>query len=121
MLPDKAGLAVADGEDLGKWAAAQRAGFAILTTTQQWMLTSVLGITAAPAKRTRAEMWAQNLAAARQYRERERHLEVPRSHTEQVGEQAIRLGAWISQQRVKAAKLAPDRAEELSALGMRWS
>ncbi|MDH2393381.1 Helicase associated domain protein [Streptomyces sp. HNM0663] len=120
-LPDKAGQAVADGEDLGKWAAAQRASFAKLTATQQWMLTSVLGITAAPAKRSRAEMWSQNLAAARQYREREGHLEVPRSHTEQIGEQAVRLGAWISQQRVKASKLAPERVEELTALGMRWA
>lgn len=121
ILPEEAGVAVADGEDLGKWAAAQRAGFATLTATQQWMLTSVLGIAAAPAKRTRAEMWAQNLAAARQYHEREGHLEVPRSHTEQIGDQAIRLGAWISQQRVKSAKLSPERVAELSTLGMRWA
>ena len=120
-LPDKAGLVVADGEDLGQWVAAQRAGFAKVSATQQWLLTSVLGVTAAPAKRTRAEMWDTNVAAARQYREREGHLEVPRSHTEQIGGQAVRLGAWISQQRVKAAKLMPERVKELSALGMRWS
>ncbi|MEU9061737.1 Helicase associated domain protein [Streptomyces sp. NPDC048430] len=120
-LPDKAGLVVTDGEDLGKWASAQRAGFTRLTPTQQWMLTSMLNISAAPAKRSRAEMWAQNLAAAQQYREREGHLEVPRSHTEQIGDQTVRLGAWVSQQRVKAAKLPPQRAKELSALGMRWT
>ncbi|WP_351233272.1 Helicase associated domain protein [Streptomyces sp. NPDC002133] len=120
-LPDKADQTVVDGEDLGKWAAAQRAGFAKLSGTQQWMLTRVLGIAAAPAKRTRAEMWEQNVAAARQYREREGHLEVPRSHTEAVGDQTMRLGAWISQQRMKAAKLAPERVKELSTLGMRWS
>lgn len=120
-LPDKAGVAIAEGEDLGKWAAAQRAGFAKLTATQQWMLTSVLGVTVAPAKRTRAEMWAQNLAAASQYQEREGHLEVPRSHTENIDGETVRLGAWVSQQRVKAAKLSPERVEELSALGMRWT
>ncbi|MFD9047843.1 DEAD/DEAH box helicase [Streptomyces zaomyceticus] len=120
-LPDKAGLVNVDGDDLGRWAAAQRAGYTKLTATQQWMLTSMVGITAAPAKRTRADMWAQNLAAAQQYREREGHLEVPRSHTERIGDQTVRLGAWISQQRVKAAKLAPERTDELSALGMRWS
>ncbi|MER7111163.1 DEAD/DEAH box helicase [Streptomyces sp. NPDC000229] len=120
-LPDKAGVAIADGEDLGKWAAAQRAGFTKLTATQQWMLTSMLNITAAPAKRTRAEMLAQNLAAARQYHEREGHLEVPRSHTEHINGEAVRLGAWISQQRVKGDKLAPERVRELSSLGMRWS
>ncbi|MDQ0945940.1 hypothetical protein QFZ67_007645 [Streptomyces sp. V1I1] len=120
-LPDKAGVAIADGEDLGKWAAAQRAAYAKLTSTQQWMLTSMLGITATPAKRTRAQMWAQNLAAARQYHEREGHLEVPRSHTEHFGGETVRLGAWISQQRVKAAKLLPERVADLSALGMRWA
>ncbi|MEU8708675.1 Helicase associated domain protein [Streptomyces sp. NPDC048565] len=119
-LPDKAGLTATDGEDLGKWASAQRAGFTKLTATQQWMLTSMLDISAAPAKRSRAEMWSQNLAAARQYHKREGHLEVPRSHTEQISDQVVRLGAWISQQRVKATKLAPERADELSALGMRW-
>ncbi|WP_330481419.1 DEAD/DEAH box helicase [Streptomyces sp. NBC_00724] len=119
-LPDKAGVAIADGEDLGKWAAAQRAGFAKLIIPQQAMLTGTLNITAAPAKRTRAEMWADNLTAARQYHKREGHLEVPRSHTEPVGDQAMRLGAWISQQRVKATKLAPERVKELTDLGMRW-
>ncbi|MEU9015768.1 helicase associated domain-containing protein [Streptomyces sp. NPDC048479] len=78
-------------------------------------------ITAAPAKRTRAEMRAQNLAAARQYHEREGHLEVPRSHTEHFGGETVRLGSWVSQQRVKAAKLLPERVADLSALGMRWA
>ncbi|EPH41474.1 Helicase associated domain protein [Streptomyces aurantiacus] len=120
-LPDEPGLLIRDGEDLGRWAARQRAGFTKLTATQQWMLNSVLDITAAPAKRSRAEMWAHNLTAARQYHRREGHLEVPRSHTEQVAGQSVRLGAWISQQRAKADKLTPERVEDLSALGMRWS
>ncbi|CAM5670939.1 DEAD/DEAH box helicase [Streptomyces mordarskii] len=120
-LPDKAGTTAVDGEDLGKWVASQRAGFTALATTQQWMLTSVLGITPAPAKRTRAQMWAQNLAAATQYHEREGHLEVPRSHTEHVDGETVRLGAWVSQQRAKAAKLPAERVEALTALGMRWS
>ncbi|WP_331758877.1 Helicase associated domain protein [Streptomyces anulatus] len=121
VLPDKAGLLVVNGEDLGQWAASQRAGFSKLTAAQQWMLGS-LGIQAAPARLTRAEMWAQNLSAARRYRDREGHLEVPRSHTEKLDDgHVVRLGAWISQQRTKAAKLAPERTEELSILGMRWS
>ncbi|MFF0067131.1 hypothetical protein ACFYRC_37665 [Streptomyces sp. NPDC005279] len=66
-----------------------------MISTQQWMLTSVLGITAAPAKRTPSRSWYWRAAR--------------------------RLGAWISQQRVKAAKLVPERVEELSVLGMRWS
>ncbi|MFI7359569.1 Helicase associated domain protein [Streptomyces avidinii] len=122
-LPDDPGVLVEDGEDLGRWAAAQRQGFGKLSGEQQAMLAAV-GITQAPApapaKRTREEMWAHNLRAAAQYRARVGNLDVPRSHTEEVDGEAVRLGAWISQQRVKAGKLSLQRVEELSALGMRW-
>ncbi|MFI8769476.1 Helicase associated domain protein [Streptomyces sp. NPDC053792] len=121
-LPDGPGILVEDGEDLGRWAAAQRQGFGKVTGEQQAMLAS-LGVTPAPApaKRTREEMWAHNLRAAAQYRARVGNLDVPRSHTEEVDGEPVRLGAWISQQRVKAGKLSVQRVEELSALGMRWS
>ncbi|MGV4988925.1 helicase associated domain-containing protein [Streptomyces sp. NRAIS3] len=36
-------------------------------------------------------------------------------------EQQIRLGAWISNQRSRAATLSPERIEQLSAIGMRWT
>ncbi|MEY2233530.1 helicase associated domain-containing protein [Streptomyces sp. BF23-19] len=65
-------------------------------------------------------MWAHNLRAAAQYRARVGNLDVPRSHTEDVDGEPVRLGAWISQQRTKAPKLTPDRVEQLSALDMRW-
>ncbi|KPI30558.1 helicase-associated protein [Actinobacteria bacterium OV450] len=121
-LPDGPGLLVEDGEDLGRWTAAQRQGFGKLTGEQQELL-ATLGITPAPApaKRTREEMWAHNLRAAAQYRDRVGTLDVPRSHVEQVDGEAVRLGAWISQQRVKAGKLSVQRVEELSALDMRWA
>ncbi|MFI0220555.1 helicase associated domain-containing protein, partial [Streptomyces lydicus] len=32
-----------------------------------------------------------------------------------------KLGAWINNQRSRAATLTPERVEELSAIGMRWS
>ncbi|MFE6713960.1 Helicase associated domain protein [Streptomyces sp. NPDC057695] len=113
---------IEDGEDLGRWTVAQRQGFGKLTGEQQELLAE-LGITSAPApaKRTREEMWAHNLRAAAQYRDRVGTLDVPRNHTEQVDGEEVRLGAWISQQRVKAGKLSVQRVEELSALGMRWS
>ncbi|TDU67906.1 helicase associated domain-containing protein [Streptomyces sp. KS 21] len=121
-LPDGPGVLVEDGEDLGRWAAAQRQGFGKLSGEQQAML-ATLGITQAlaPAKRTRDEMWAHNLRGAAQYCARVGNLDVPRSHTEEVDGEPVRLGAWISQQRVKAGKLSVQRVEELSALGMRWS
>ncbi|MDH6544072.1 DEAD/DEAH box helicase [Streptomyces sp. SPB4] len=122
VLPDGPGVLVEDGEDLRRWVGAQRQGFGELSAEQQAML-ATLGITQAPtpAKRTREEMWAHNLRAAAQYRDRVGTLDVPRSHTEEVDGEAVRLGAWISQQRAKAGKLSVQRVEELSALGMRWT
>jgi hypothetical protein len=35
--------------------------------------------------------------------------------------QELKLGAWISNQRSRAAMLSPERIEQLSAIGMRWA
>ncbi|MFH8426139.1 helicase associated domain-containing protein, partial [Streptomyces sp. NPDC018038] len=65
--------------------------------------------------------------AARQFYEREGHLQVPRKHVERIvvgedqEEREHKLGAWISNQRSRAAALPPERMEQLSAIGMRWS
>ncbi|WP_457464956.1 helicase associated domain-containing protein [Streptomyces sp. TE5632] len=66
--------------------------------------------------------------ACRQFFEREGHLRVPRKHVERIvlvsedqEEQELRLGAWIGNQRSRAATLSPERVELLSAIGMRWS
>lgn len=132
-LPTEPGLVMHRGEDLGRWVQAQRLGFDKLTTVQQWMCEQVLGITPAtehekPKPRpTQADKWAMNYEAARQFYEREGHLLVPRKHVERtvVGEdqeqRELRLGAWIDNQRSRAATLTPERAEQLSAIGMRWS
>ncbi|MFE7394099.1 helicase associated domain-containing protein [Streptomyces sp. NPDC056227] len=70
-----------------------------------------------------------HLAAARQFFEREGHLRVPRKHVETItigrngSEQrdvGLRLGSWIDNQRSRATTLAPERVEQLSAIGMRW-
>ncbi|HEV7625317.1 MAG TPA: Helicase associated domain protein, partial [Streptomyces sp.] len=127
-LPARAGAVLVQGDDLGKWVRAQRRGWDKLSGAQQWMLQHVLGI--APeeeggaegrAKRSRAQIWADNLAAARQYRQREGNLDVPRKHVETVvtggdeeQEMDIRLGAFISNQRSRAAALGPERVAELS-------
>ncbi|MFF7359127.1 helicase associated domain-containing protein [Streptomyces filipinensis] len=80
---------------------------------------------------SQADKWAMNYAAAKQYYEREGHLRVPRKHTETItmgeddGEdqeqRELRLGAWISNQRSRAATLTPERVEQLSTIGMRWT
>ncbi|MER6038304.1 Helicase associated domain protein [Streptomyces sp. NPDC001835] len=139
-LPTEPGEVVCQGEDLGRWVRAQQLGFDKLTSAQQWMCEHILGITPAtenekPApRRSQADKWALNLTAATQYYEREGHLRVPRKHIERIvvddgdgrgsegaKEHHLRLGAWVSNQRSRAASLSPERVEQLSAIGMRWT
>ncbi|GAA2415144.1 DEAD/DEAH box helicase [Streptomyces coeruleofuscus] len=144
-LPTEPGDVVHQGEDLGRWVRAQRLGWVKLTTVQQWMLEHILGVQPAtenekPKPRTsQADKWALNYTAARQFYEREGHLRVPRKHIETIvvaggnGEadgrednegqevRQLRLGAWISNQRSRAETLSPERMEQLSNIGMRWT
>ncbi len=138
-LPTEAGEVVRQGEDLGRWVQSVRLGWDQLTTVQQWMCEHVLGIEPAsedekPKRRTQADKWAMNYAAAKQFYEREGHLQVPRKHIERITvggdrsgsgkdqeERELRLGAWIGNQRSRAATLTPERMELLSAIGVRWS
>ncbi|MEU6672470.1 Helicase associated domain protein [Streptomyces sp. NPDC046727] len=134
-LPMSPGEVVRQGEDLGRWVRSVRLGWDNLTTVQQWMCEHILGIEPATEdekpkpRRSQADKWAMNYAAAKQYYEREGHLRVPRKHVEQIvvgsGEdqevRELRLGAWIGNQRSRAATLSPERVEQLSAIGMRWT
>ncbi|MBQ0891181.1 Helicase associated domain protein [Streptomyces sp. RM72] len=132
-LPTEAGDVVRQGEDLGRWVQAVRLGWDQLTTVQQWMCEQVLGIEPATEdekpkpRRTQADKWAMNYEAARQFYAREGHLQVPRKHVERIvggegqEEREHKLGAWIGNQRSRAATLTPERIELLSAIGMRWS
>ncbi|MFJ2178805.1 Helicase associated domain protein [Streptomyces sp. NPDC087851] len=131
-LPTEAGEVVRQGEDLGRWVTSVRLGWDQLTGVQQWMCEQVLGIEPVPEDekpkrpRTQADKWTANLAAARQYFEREGHLKVPRKHVETLlsedgWELQFRLGAWVNNQRSRAATLPPERVEQLSKVGMRWS
>ncbi|MEU9646481.1 helicase associated domain-containing protein, partial [Streptomyces sp. NPDC048188] len=131
-LPTSPGEVMHQGEDLGRWVRSVRLGWDSLTTVQQWMCEQVLGIEPAAEeekplpRRTQADKWALNYEAARQFYEREGHLQVPRKHVERivVGEDQERehkLGAWIGNQRSRAATLTPERVEQLSAIGMRWT
>ncbi|MBH1937859.1 Helicase associated domain protein [Streptomyces sp. AV19] len=132
QLPTSPGDVVHQGEDLGRWVRSVRLGWDSLTGVQQWLCEQVLGIEPASEdekpqpRRTQADKWAANLTAARQFFEREGHLKVPRKHVETVlsedgWELQFRLGAWVSNQRSRAAALTPKRVEQLSAIGMRWS
>ncbi|MEU4928346.1 Helicase associated domain protein [Streptomyces yokosukanensis] len=130
-LPIEAGVVVHQGEDLGRWVKSVRFAWGRLTTVQQWLCEQVLGIEPAtedekPQRRTQADKWTLNYQAAKQYYEREGHLRVPRKHVERIAggdqeERELKLGAWIGNQRSRAATLAPARVEQLSAIGMRWT
>ncbi|MGJ5990507.1 DEAD/DEAH box helicase [Streptomyces acidiscabies] len=139
-LPTSPGDVVRQGEDLGRWVRAQRLGWDNLTTVQQWMCEHILDITPAneeekpKPRRTQADKWAANLAAAKQYYQREGHLRVPRKHVETIivdsdksggredqEERELRLGAWINNQRSRAATLTPERIQQLTTIGMRWT
>ncbi|MFD3503950.1 Helicase associated domain protein [Streptomyces sp. NPDC058642] len=131
-LPTTAGEVLRQGEDLGRWVTSVRLGWDQLTTVQQWMCEQVLGIEPAtedekpPPRRTQADKWAMNYEAAKQFYEREGHLQVPRKHVERIvgddqEEREHKLGAWIGNQRSRATTLTPERMEQLSAIGMRWS
>ncbi|MFI9318128.1 MULTISPECIES: helicase associated domain-containing protein [Streptomyces] len=137
-LPTDPGKTVHQGEDLGRWVRSVRLDWDNLTTVQQWMCEHVLGIEPAgenekpPPHHSQADKWAMNHQAARQYYEREGHLRVPRKHIETIviGDNGnggsnkvreLRLGAWISNQRSRAATLSPERIEQLSTIGMRWT
>lgn len=132
------------GEDLGRWVRSVRLGWDKLTGVQQWMCEQVLGIEPAAEdekpqpRRTQADKWAFNYAAAKQYYEREGHLRVPRKHIERIvigdgdgsrdgesggnqEEREIKLGARIGNQRSRAATLTAERMAMLSAIGMRWT
>ncbi|MFZ4145642.1 Helicase associated domain protein [Streptomyces griseoincarnatus] len=139
-LPTETGDVVRQGEDLGRWVQSVRLGWDQLTTVQQWLCEQVLGIKPASEdekpkpRRTQADKWAMNYQAAKQFYEREGHLQVPRKHIEQIAvsgdgnggssedqeERELRLGAWIGNQRSRAATLSPQRIEQLTAIGMRW-
>jgi hypothetical protein len=105
-----------------------RFGWDTLTGVQQWMCENILGIEPATEdekprpRRTQADKWAMNLAAAKQFYEREGHLRVPRQHVgrivvgdgdgEDQEERELRLGAWVGNQRSRATTLSPERIEQ---------
>ncbi|WP_406016344.1 helicase associated domain-containing protein [Streptomyces sp. NBC_00984] len=139
VLPVVVGKVIVQGEDLGRWVAAQRLGWEQLLPAQQWLLENVLGIEPAeeaerPVRRTQDDMWALNLTAARQFHGREGHLRVPRKHAEHLemeegpggrqggaeGVVVVKLGMWLDNVRKRADRLTEQRRADLDQLGMRW-
>ncbi|MGK4586042.1 Helicase associated domain protein, partial [Kitasatospora sp. HPMI-4] len=116
-----------EGEQLGRWVRAQRAGWAELDQEQQDLL-AALGIgedvelaaaraaAAAKPKVSRADRFTQHLAALAAFVEREGHAKVPRSHKED----GTSLGTWLNNQKARRGKLSPEQLGQLEALGVAW-
>ncbi|WP_159401243.1 DEAD/DEAH box helicase [Streptomyces sp. NRRL B-24484] len=136
---------VFEGEQLGRWVVAQRAGWPGLEQDQQDLLTAigvepdpelVAAKAAAEAKPkvSRADRFAQGLAALAQFVEREGHTRVPRPHKEPLevtvagpgGEEnvqivAVGLGAFLNNTKARRAKLTPGQLAQLAEHGVEWA
>ena len=136
---------VFEGEQLGRWAVAQRAGWPGLEEDQRDLLAAI-GIEADPelmaakaaaeAKPTvsRTDRFQQGLAALARFVEREGHARVPRAHREVLeaveradgsGEMeagvVVALGAWANNMKARRAKLTPGQLAQLAEHGVEWA
>ncbi|MFJ9461641.1 Helicase associated domain protein [Kitasatospora sp. NPDC101447] len=119
---------VFEGEQLGRWVQAQRAGWPDLEEDRRDLL-SAIGIeedqelaaaraaAAAKPKKSRVDRFRQGLAALAAFVEREKHARVPRTHKE--GE--VALGAWLNNQKARRGNLAPEQLAQLAAVGVEWA
>ncbi|MFC8720891.1 Helicase associated domain protein, partial [Kitasatospora sp. NPDC057198] len=135
-LPVETGF---EGEAIGRWVRAQRGSWAQLAEEQRDLLLA-LGIeedqelAAAAAEkasrpvRGRGDRFAQHLEALRRFAEREGHVRVPRAHKEPLegvegGQEPVLLGlgAWLSNQRSRRAKLSFEQLRLLGRAGVEWA
>ncbi|WP_371484790.1 Helicase associated domain protein [Kitasatospora sp. NBC_00315] len=136
---------VFEGEQLGRWVLAQRAGFPGLEEDQRDLLAAI-GIeedselvaareaAEAKPKVSRTDRFAQGLAALARFVEREGHARVPRAHKEVLeaverpdgsGEVeagvVVALGAWTNNMKARRAKLTPGQLAQLAEHGVQWA
>ncbi|MFJ2583003.1 helicase associated domain-containing protein [Kitasatospora aureofaciens] len=136
---------VYEGEQLGRWVKAQRAGWPELEADQRDLLAAI-GIAedqelvaaraAAEAKPkvSRTDRFAQGLAALAQFVAREGHAVVRRPHKEEVesveagpgGEEQVvvshfALGTWLNNQKARRAKLTAGQLAQLAEHGVEWA
>ncbi|MGW2255703.1 Helicase associated domain protein [Kitasatospora sp. NPDC001660] len=120
---------VYEGEQLGRWVKAQRAGWAGLDQEQQDLLAAI-GIeedqelaaakAAAEAKPkvSRADRFQLHLAALAAFVEREGHPKVPRAYKTAEG---LSLGAWLNNTKARRDRLSEEQRTQLAGLGVDWA
>ncbi|MFF7097984.1 Helicase associated domain protein [Streptomyces rubradiris] len=110
-----------------KWLEAQRAQADRLHPEQKGLLKELglgdlPGTSASPAGEShlpaRERAFQRGLAAARAFRQREGHLNVPQRHVEKIEGDPVRLGQWLSNLRRRRSNLSQDRQAALSELGL---
>ncbi|MFI9788530.1 Helicase associated domain protein [Kitasatospora sp. NPDC051984] len=116
-----------EGEQLGRWVRAQRAGWAELHQEQQDLLAAIgieedqelaaaRAVAAAKPKVSRTDRFQLGLAALAAFVEREGHAKVPRAHKED----GTSLGTWLNNQKARRDKLTAEQLGQLEALGVAW-
>ncbi|MET8021738.1 DEAD/DEAH box helicase [Streptomyces decoyicus] len=109
------------------WLESQRVRFDRLHPEQKSLLKE-LGLlelpdtSASPATESRLpareRAFQRGLAAARAFRAREGHLNVPQRHIEKIEGDPVRLGQWLSNLRRRRSGLSPQRQAALAELGL---
>ncbi|MEU6332084.1 Helicase associated domain protein [Streptomyces sp. NPDC047049] len=125
------------GQDIGAWLHAQRTGWEQLGEEQRERLAE-LGVeplpatVEAPVKAVKARKgvsaaFERGIAALAQYKAREGHLKVPRSHTEEITVEgsaepvSVKLGVFLSNTKSRRGKLTADALRQLTDLGLEWA
>ncbi|MER8188393.1 helicase associated domain-containing protein [Kitasatospora sp. NPDC094015] len=135
---------VFEGEQLGRWALAQRAGSPALEAEQQNLLAAIenaagpelVTAKAADAKPvvSRTDRFALGLAALPAFVAEHGHAKVPRPHKQSIeiveagpgGEELVAvshfaLGTWLNNQKARRAKLTPGQLAQLAEHGVEWA
>ncbi|MFG2910945.1 Helicase associated domain protein [Kitasatospora sp. NPDC048286] len=116
---------VYEGEQLGRWVRAQRAGWSDLEEDQRDLLAAIgieedqeLAAAKAKPKLSRGDRFQLHLAALAKFVEQEGHCRVPRAFKTAGG---LSLGAWLNNSKARRAKLSDEQLGQLAALGVEWA
>ncbi len=103
-----------DGYKLGQWVTEQRTRKDSMAPERKVRLEALSGW----SWDTRAGRWEEGVSRLKEFIECEGHAKVPRNHKTSDGYQ---LGQWLTNQRARQGRLAPERKARLEALpGWGW-